>query len=141
MRPAGAALTAWGRLQARLVSLRAGLFFAVNEQLAPAVHAMAAGVALPAVLAPALPPVPSIADMLHVRASKPAPQPDVALRPGCCIAFQSACDPAHVASHSDGHKGTARPKPQTLLPQQLALLKLHQQPCTPAHARHSYAWR
>ena len=131
----------WGCLQARLVSLRAGLFFAVNEQLAPAVHAMAAGVDLPAVLAPALPPVPSIADMLHVRSSKPAPQPDVALKPGCCIAFQSTCDPSHVASHSDGYKGTARPKPQTLFSHQQALLKLYQQLCTPAHAHHNYAWR
>ena len=62
-------------MQAKLVSLRAELFFAVNEQLAPAVQAMAAGVDLPAVLTPALPPVPSIADMLHVRSSKHAPQP------------------------------------------------------------------
>ena len=57
-------------MQARLLALRAGLYYAVNELLAPAVCVMAAGVDLPAVLAPALPPVPSIAGMLHVRSSR-----------------------------------------------------------------------
>jgi hypothetical protein len=50
------------------VALRAALYYAINEQLAPAVRAAAAGIDVKAVLTAALPPVPSIADLLAVRA-------------------------------------------------------------------------
>ncbi len=50
------------------MALRAALYFAINEQLAPAVRAAAAGIDVKAVLTAALPLVPSIADLLAVRA-------------------------------------------------------------------------
>ncbi len=50
------------------MALRAALYYAINEQLAPAVRAAAAGIDVKAVLTAALPPVPSIADLLAVRA-------------------------------------------------------------------------
>jgi hypothetical protein len=59
--------------QAALVALRAALYYAINEQLAPAVRAAAAGIDVKAVLTAALPPVPSIADLLAVRALAGSP--------------------------------------------------------------------
>lgn len=54
-------------LQALLTALRVRLYYAINEELKPAVRAASSGIGLQAVLAPALPPVPTIAELLLVR--------------------------------------------------------------------------
>lgn len=47
------------------------LYYAINEELKPAVRAVSSGISLQAVLAPALPPVPTIAELLLVRPRLP----------------------------------------------------------------------
>ena len=47
------------------------LYYAINEELKPAVRAVSLGISLQAVLAPALPPVPTIAELLLVRPRLP----------------------------------------------------------------------
>ncbi|KAK9842441.1 hypothetical protein WJX81_000354 [Elliptochloris bilobata] len=88
------------RVQGALTALRARLYYAVNEQLAPALRAMAAGVDLPAILAPALPPVPTVAEMLHEKDLQPLRLPPRA--PAAAPASLQPVDPRRAPARRGG---------------------------------------